>query len=68
METKNWLTSKTIWLGIITSVTGVLSVFLPSVGEWVTAHNALIITIVGGLGIVLRFLTNGKIGFGEGDS
>jgi hypothetical protein len=54
---KPWL-SKTLWMNAIMAVS---ALFLPGVGEWITAHPMEILYIVTGLNFLLRFVSKGKI-------
>lgn len=65
MEIKNPLKSKTVLFNLVLTVSGVVSIFLPMVGDFVTAHSAMILSVIGIIGVALRSVTNGKIGFGE---
>jgi uncharacterized membrane protein len=60
---KPWWTSKTIWLNIITLAMAMLTFLADQ--PWYAAHKdaaAATLTIIGVLGIILRFMTNQPIG------
>jgi hypothetical protein len=59
--TKNVFTSKTAAVALITTVSGIVANFVPSVGEYVTANAALILMGLGVVSFVLRLVTKGKV-------
>jgi len=62
MENKKPWLSKTILLNVIVAIAGILGMLgLPSVNTFVAANPDLILTILGGVGIVLRFVTKGAV-------
>lgn len=62
MENKSPLKSKTVWLNVIVAIAGILGMLgLPSVNTFVASNPDLIMTILGGVGILLRFVTKGAI-------
>lgn len=64
MPTKSPLKSKTIWLQIV----AVLSVLIPPVQEWMAANPVEFVSVLGALGVVVRFATSGKVSmFADGD-
>jgi len=61
METKPSYLSKSMWVGLITAICGLLSSAMPSVNEWVAGHNDVILMGIGAIGVVLRAVTKDKI-------
>jgi len=60
---KPWYTSKTIWLGVITAMTGALPLYEDNLREAMTGDTASIILLcVGLLSVVLRTVTVTPIG------
>jgi hypothetical protein len=57
METKHWAKSKTIWLGLLTSVVAMVTPFFTEPG-WQEA----VIGVLGSLIIILRWSTKEPIG------
>lgn len=61
LNKKPW-TSKTVLLNVIVSIAGVLGMLgVPVVNDFVTGHPDLIMTVIGVIGIGLRFITKGAI-------
>lgn len=63
MEQKKPYLSKTIWMNAIMSVMGIIASFglAHGLNEWMQSNASLIMTGVGIVGIVLRFVTKDKI-------
>ena len=59
--TKNVFTSKTAAVALITTVSGIVANFVPSVGEYVATNAALILMGLGVVSFVLRLVTKGKV-------
>jgi hypothetical protein len=57
VESKKPWESKTNWTALLLA----LSAFVPAVGEWVKANPDTTLQIIGGLFVVLRMLSKGKI-------
>jgi len=57
--TKSPLVSKTVIVNAVIALGG----FIPAVREFATANPQLVLSIIGAVGIFLRFITNGKISF-----
>jgi len=57
MENKPSWQSKTVWLAVISA----LAPLVPSVHAWMIANPETYASVISGLFLVLRFLTNGKI-------
>lgn len=61
---KPWLQSKTVWLNLLALV----SMAVPAVREWVAANPVEPVAAFAALGVLIRFVTSGKISiFGEDD-
>jgi hypothetical protein len=61
MEEKKSYLSKSMWMGLIVAITGLLSSSMPSVHAWVSSNNELILTGVGIVSMVLRSVTKDKV-------
>lgn len=55
-ESKNRWLSKSFWLGIITSMVGLLGLFFPQLQEWYIENSELVLQIVNTIFIVLGLL------------
>jgi len=64
-EKKPW-ESKTILFNALVAILGVIASlgFMPSIHEWVQANAEIVMAGIGGLGILLRLVTKGKISIG----
>jgi hypothetical protein len=51
VQTKKWYESKTVWLNVITTAVGILTLLSESLPE---EYTAVILTIIGALNVVLR--------------
>jgi hypothetical protein len=58
-EFKNPILSKTILFNLIVAAAAVF----PGVSEWVAQNTTIILPVIGAIGIGLRFLTKGKVGW-----
>ena len=56
-EKRFWL-SKTFWMNLILPI---LAFFVPTVSDWIVAHPKETALIWGGINIILRFITKGKV-------
>ena len=56
---KSPLYSKTLWVNLIMAVS---ALFIPSVGEWMSANIPMVTMIFTGLNMVLRLVTKDRIG------
>lgn len=64
MEQKSWFLSKTIWLNLVLGLASVLSAVAPSlnaVTQWVNANTIVIASVWSVAGVMLRFVTGGKV-------
>lgn len=61
MESKPSYLSKSMWVGLLTAVAGLLSSSFPSVNEWISGHNDAILMGLGVIGMVLRAVSKDKI-------
>lgn len=62
MEPKAPWLSKTILLNVIVSLAGILGMLgVPSVNEFVTGNSEIILTVIGLVGVGLRFITKGAV-------
>ena len=59
---KAWYQSKTIWVGVLEILIGVLGLVATFVGKGVYTPEAVVFLVVGVLTIVLRRLTETAIG------
>lgn len=57
MNTKPIYRSKTFWLQIV----AILSALIPPVGEWVASNPVKAISVLGAVGVLVRFATHGKV-------
>lgn len=57
MENKPSWQSKTVWLAVISA----LAPLFPSVHSWIVSNPEMYASVLSGLFLVLRFLSNGKI-------
>jgi uncharacterized membrane-anchored protein len=57
MDTTPVYLSKTLWLNVIIAVIA----FFPGAQSYVTAHPALVPTVIAAANFALRFLTNSKL-------
>lgn len=55
--------SRTVLLNVLIALAGALSMLgiLPGVHDFISAHQDLVLTILGALGVGLRLITKGKI-------
>jgi hypothetical protein len=55
--------SKTILANTVIALAGVLASlgFLPSVHEFLQGHVEIVVSVIAGLGVLLRLVTHGKI-------
>ena len=61
---KPWWQSKTVWLNVL----ALLSMAVPAVREWVAKNPVEPLAVFTALGVILRFVTSGRISiFGEDD-
>ncbi len=65
MEVKNPLKSKTVFAAVLTAVTGVVSAVVPEIGVKVAEYSPTILMVLGVVMVVLRKMTDGKIGWEE---
>lgn len=65
MEVKNPLKSKTVFAAVLTAITGVVSALVPDVGARVAEYSPTILMVLGVVMVVLRKMTDGKIGWEE---
>ena len=56
MDKKPWA-SKTVWSAVIVAATG----FYPPAQEWIRANPEMYGSLLGGLFMVLRFVTGGSL-------
>lgn len=61
MESKKPWLSKTVWVGLITAV----APFVPGMSEWLSANAAVVVSVLGAIGILLRLITKDKISLGD---
>ena len=57
METKPPWKSKTVWTGIVVAI----AALIPTVSEWIKANPEAFSGIVGGIFVLLRIVTAGRI-------
>ncbi|NDC96241.1 hypothetical protein EB077_13115 [bacterium] len=60
MEKKSYL-SKSMWLGLLIAVSGLLSSVIPSFHEWVISNNEFLLMAIGVVSMGLRAVTKDKI-------
>ena len=65
MEIKNPLTSKTVFVGVFTAVSGIVSIIVPELGAKLAEFSPTILTVLGIGMVILRKFTSGKIGWEE---
>jgi len=65
MQKKNPWLSKTMWLGLITSVASVVSIFHPPIKEVIAENQGMIGAGVGLLVMILRVVTTGPLSIGK---
>lgn len=58
---KSIFSSKTVALSFLTTVAGIVSTFVPNVGEWVAANSGTLLAGLGVLSFVLRLVTKDKV-------
>ena len=64
MNSKTISQSKTFWVQVIAMAAS----FFPPVGAWVAANPVAAVSALGGLNILVRFVTHGKVTIFPGDS
>jgi|LakMenEpi03Aug12_release.lakeMendotaPanAssembly.Ray.scaffolds.fasta_scaffold08687_12 hypothetical protein len=60
MEKKSYL-SKSMWLGLLVAVSGLLSSVLPSFHSWVVENNEFLLMAIGFVSMGLRAITKDKV-------
>lgn len=54
-------TSKTFWFNMLLKLSGVASLFVPSIQTFLANHPSALLIIIGFIGNILRLVTSGKV-------
>jgi uncharacterized membrane-anchored protein len=63
MENKKPWLSKTVLVNVVVSLAGILSMLgvVPGVAAWLQGNSDLVLSVLGAVGVGLRFITKDKI-------
>lgn len=65
MEVKNPLKSKTVFVAVLTGLTGVVSAIVPEFGAKLAEYSSQVMMVLSMVMIVVRKYTDGKIGWSD---